>query len=129
MTRDDIFKKVRDVLVEALAVDEDEVTPEATLTGDLGAESIDMLDISFKLEQAFGFKIAQGELLPEGATQDPQLVQNGKITPKGLAALKERLPHADFSKFEKDPDVSKVLEIFTVDTLVRFVERKLAAGR
>jgi acyl carrier protein len=128
MTHDQIFEKVRGVLVDALAVDEEEVTPEATLTGDLGAESIDFLDIGFKLEQAFGFKIAQGELFPENVQQDPQFVQDGKVTPKGIAALKQRLPHADFSKLEKDPQVSRVGEIFTVEALVRFVERKLGGG-
>jgi acyl carrier protein len=128
MTHDEIYGKVRDVLVDALAVDEDEVTPTATLTGDLGAESIDFLDIVFKLEQAFKFKIGQGELFPENVQQDPQFVQDGKVTPKGIATLKARLPHADFSKLEKDPQVSKVGEIFTVEALVRFVERKLAAG-
>jgi acyl carrier protein len=127
MTHDEIFHKVRDVLVDALAVDEEEVTREATLTGDLGAESIDFLDIGFKLEQAFGFKIAQGELFPENVQQDPQFVQDGKITPRGIEALKQRLPHADFSALESDPQVSKVGEIFTVEALVRFVERKLAA--
>src|SRR5438067_482751 len=84
MTREDIFDKVRDVLVDALAVDEDEVKPTSTLTRDLGAESIDFLDIVFKLEQAFGFKIGQGELFPEGVTQDPDYVRDGKVTAKGI---------------------------------------------
>lgn len=125
MTREAIFDKVRTVLVDALAVDEDDVTPTATLTGDLGAESIDFLDIVFKLEQAFGFKIAQGELFPENVSQDPEYVRDGKVTPKGIATLKERLPHVDFSSFEKDPQIGKVGEIFTVDAIVKFVERKL----
>ena len=128
MTRDEIQEKVKEVLAEALAVDDDEVTPEATLTRDLGAESIDFLDIGFQLEQAFGFKIQQGELFPDNVTQDPEYVQDGKVTSKGLEALKVRLPHADFSKLEQDPSVSKVAEIFTVDALVNFVERKLAAS-
>ncbi len=128
MTRDEIFTKVQGVLVQALAVDDDEVTPDATLTGDLGAESIDFLDIVFRLEQAFGFKIAQGELFPENVQQDPQFVQDGKVTPKGIAALKARLPHADFTRLEKDPAVGNVGEIFTVEALVRFVERKLAGA-
>jgi acyl carrier protein len=127
MTRDEIFAKVRDVLVDALAVDEDEVTPQAVLTSDLGAESIDFLDIVFKLEQAFGFKIAQGELFPENVAQDPKYVKEGKITPEGLAALRARLPHADFSKLDKDPSLKSVATVFTVDTLVNFVERKLAS--
>lgn len=127
MTREDIFDKVRDVLVDALAVDEEDVKLDSTLTKDLGAESIDFLDIVFKLEQAFGFKIGQGELFPEGVTQDPEYVRDGKVTPKGIAALKERLPHVDFSRFEADPQIARVGEVFTVDAVVRFVERKLAA--
>lgn len=125
MTRDEIFEKVQETLVDALGVDDDEVTPDAVLTKDLGAESIDFLDIVFKLEQAFGFKIEQGELFPDNVAQDPEYVQGGKVTDKGIAALKEKLPHVDFSAFETDPQVSKVGDIFTVTTVVNFVERKL----
>ena len=125
MERSEIFEKIQEILVDALAVDEDEVTPEATLIGDLGAESIDILDISFKLEQEFGFKIAQGELFPEGVTQDPEYVQDGKVTDKGLATLKERVPHFNFEQLEQDPSVENVSKIFTVDALVRFCEQKL----
>jgi len=125
MTRDEIFEKVQETLVDALGVDDDEVTPGAVLTKDLGAESIDFLDIVFKLEQAFGFKIEQGELFPDNVAQDPEYVQGGKVTDKGIAALKEKLPHVDFAEFEKDPQVSKVGDIFTVNTVVNFVERKL----
>lgn len=127
MTRDDIFAKVKDILVDALSVDEDEVTPEATLRGDLGAESIDYLDIVFRLEQAFSIKIQQGELFPDSLAQNADFVQDGKVTSKGLAAIKERLPHVDLSRFEHDPQVSKISDIFTVDAIVRFVEAKLAA--
>ena len=125
MTHDEVFAKVRTVLVDALAVDEDEITPQATLLGDLGAESIDILDISFKLEKAFGFKIAQGEFFPEGVSQEGEFVKDGKVTPKGLEALKQRLPHVNFSSFEADPAIGKIAELFTVDTVVKFVERKL----
>jgi acyl carrier protein len=125
MTRDEIFQKVRDILMDELAVDEDEVSTTSSLVKDLGAESIDFLAIVFKLEQAFGFKIGQGELFPENVTQDPRYVRDGKVTPEGLAALQQRLPHADFSAFANDPQVGRVGEIFTVDTIVNFVERKL----
>lgn len=116
------------MLVEALAVDEEDVTPTASLRGDLGAESIDFLDIVFKLEQTFGFKIAQGELFPENVTQDPRFVQNGKVTPEGLAALKAKLPHVDFSAFENDPQVSKVANVFTVEALENFVAKKVGVA-
>ncbi len=125
MTSDEILSKVKGVLVDALAVDEGDVKPEASLTRDLGAESIDFLDIVFRLEQVFGFKVAQGELFPDNVQQDPRYVKDGKITPEGIAALRIRLPHADFAALEKDPQISKVGEIFTVEALVRFVEKKL----
>ena len=129
MQRDEIFEKVQGVLVEALAVDEDEVTDGASLFKDLGAESIDILDISFQIEKVFGIKIGQGELFPEGVAQDPQYVENGKVTDKGLAALRDRLPHFDFSELEASRQIEKVRDIFTVGALVNFVEQKLRARR
>ncbi|USN98947.1 MAG: acyl carrier protein [Phycisphaeraceae bacterium] len=128
MQRDEIFEKVKGVLVEALAVDDDEVTPDATIFNDLGAESIDMLDIGFQLEQAFGFKIEQGEMFPEGVTSDPEMVADGKVTDKGIAMLKERAPHIKVAALEADPRLEKVRDIFTVDALVTFVENKLNAA-
>jgi acyl carrier protein len=126
MTDNEIFEKLREVLVDALAVDDDEVTPEAVLTADLGAESIDFLDIVFKLEQEFGFKIAQGELFPENVAQDPEFVQDGLVTPAGIAMLKDKLPHADLTAFEADPQVAKIGEVFTVQTIMNFIKNKLA---
>ncbi len=125
MERDEIYAKITEVLEDALGVDDDEVTPEATLTSDLGAESIDFLDIVFRLEKAFDIKVAQGELFPENVAQNPDYVEDGKITDKGLAELKEKMPHADFAKLEADRDVENVGEVFTVDALVKFVELKL----
>ncbi len=126
MTRDEIFSKVRTILVDALAVDDDEVTPTAILTKDLGAESIDFLDIVFKLEQAFAIKIPQGDLFPDNVAQDPDYVKDGKVTTKGVATLKARMPHVNFAAWEKDPQITKVAELFTVDSLVSFVEARLA---
>ena len=125
MTRDEIFENVQEVLVDALGVDDDEVTPEARLTADLGAESIDFLDISFKLEQAFNFKIPQGEMFPENVAQDPNYVQDGKVTESGLAELAKKLPHFDFSEFGKNPELTEIGNVFTVDSLVNYVARKL----
>jgi acyl carrier protein len=128
MTRDDIFKKVQAALVDALGMDEDEVTMQASLTADLGAESIDFLDIVFRLEQAFGFKIGQGELFPENVAQNPEYVKDGKVTEKGLEMLRARMPHVNFGDFEKDPQLAKIGRVFTVEALVNFVEKKLAKG-
>ena len=89
MDREQIFEQVKTVMVDALGVDDDEVKQEATLMGDLGAESIDFLDIVFRLEKAFGIKIAREELFPaEALMNNPEFVSNGKLTAKGIAELK-----------------------------------------
>src|ERR671932_151314 len=104
-TQEEIYSKVSATLVEALNVDEEDVRPEATLQGDLGAESIDFLDIVFRLEREFGIKIPRGELFPESIFQgDPEFVQDGRVTDKGLAELRERMPFADLAQFEQDPE-------------------------
>jgi acyl carrier protein len=127
LSRDEIFNRVKDVLVEALGVDDDEVSETATLSGDLGAESIDYLDIVFRLERDFSIKIPRGELFPDDLLNNPEYVENGKLTAVGLAKLKEAMPHADLSGFADNPDVSRMPEFFTVGTIVNYVERKLAA--
>src|ERR671938_834365 len=113
-SQEEIYSKVSATLVEALNVDEDDVKPEATLQGDLGAESIDFLDIVFRLEREFGIKIPRGELFPESIFQgDPEFVQDGKITPKGLQELKARMPYADLTRFEQNPDFEGLRDLFT----------------
>jgi acyl carrier protein len=126
-TNDEIFEKVQATLVDALGVDEDDVTPGATLQGDLGAESIDFLDIVFRLERNFGIKIPRGELFPENLTADPEWVADGKLTTKGLSELRTRLPFADLAKLESDPSVEKIGDLYTVEMLVHYVQSKLAA--
>ena len=127
-TYDQIFEKVQATLVDALGVDEDEVTRDATLQGDLGAESIDFLDIVFRLERNFGIKIPRGELFPENLTADPEWIADGKLTSKGVEELKARLPFADISKIESDPAIDKIGDLYTVDMLVQYVQSKLAAA-
>ena len=132
MSRDEIYTKVQGVLVDALGVDEEDVKPTATLRGDLGAESIDFLDIVFRLEKAFTtdpakpFKIPRGEMFPEDLFSNAAYVQNGRVTPAGMVELKKRMPHMDFTDFEKDPDINKMQ--FTVETIVNYIEGKLKAA-
>ncbi len=125
MSYDDVLAKITEVLEDALGVDEDEVTPTATLGPDLGAESIDYLDIVFRLEKAFGIKIDQAEMMPNDVLNDPQYVQDGKITDKGIDELKAKMPHADLSAIEGSRDVEDFEKVFTVDTIVKFVQSKL----
>src|SRR2546421_9049752 len=125
-TQEEIYQKVSATLVDALNVEQDEITPTATLQGDLGAESIDFLDIVFRLEREFGIKIPRGELFPESIFQgDPEFVQNGRVTDKGLAELRERMPFADLSKFERNPELTGISDLFTVEMITRYVQGKL----
>src|SRR5215813_2971334 len=128
-THEQIYQKVTATLVESLNVEEDEVRPAATLQGDLGAESIDFLDIVFRLERAFGIKIPRGELFPESVFQgDPDFVRDGRVTDKGMAELRARMPYADLDGFDHDRRVGAVPELFTVALVTQYVTWKLGPG-
>ena len=127
VTKDEVFKKVQTALVDALGVDEEDVTPEATMVGDLGAESIDFLDIVFKLEKAFGIEIPRKELSPEDILTNAEYVKEGKVTPAGIAELKSRMPFVNFTKFEANPNVREFSNLMTVGDLCRYVESKVGA--
>lgn len=129
MNRDQIFGEVQEVLVDALGVDDDEVTAEATLMGDLGAESIDFLDIVFRLEKAFDMKIPREELFPaESLMNNPDFVKDGKLTETGLTELRNKMSYIEIGEFANDPDINKLGNLFTVGTIVSYVESKLKAA-
>ena len=120
---EETYKKVAEVLIDALGVEDDEVTPEATMIGDLGAESIDFLDIVFKLEQAFGISIDREELFPDDILTSSEYLQDGKVTAEGVAKLKERMPFANLDKFDENPVVQDFANLLTVQDLCRFGQR------
>jgi acyl carrier protein len=125
-TQDEVFQKVRATLVDALNVDEDEVSMSSRLRADLNAESIDFLDIVFRLEKQFNVKIPREELFPESIFQgDPKFVTDGKVNAAGLAELREKMPYADLSEFSKDPRLEKMEDLFTVELIVKYLQRKL----
>jgi acyl carrier protein len=127
MTKEAIYEKVSATLADSLNVDAEEIRPEATLQGDLGAESIDFLDIVFRLERGFGIKIPREELFPESIFQgDPEFVQNGMVTPKGLQELRERLPFADVEAYAQNPQYRKLGDLFTVEMITRYITDKMA---
>jgi len=124
-----IFGRVARVVMESLNVDENEVAPAASLQNDLGAESIDFLDIVFRLEREFGIKVPRGELFPESVFQgDPEFVSDGKVTDKGMAELRLRMPYADFRGLDNDRRLSSIPDLFTVDLVARYVAWKLSNG-
>jgi acyl carrier protein len=126
-TKDEVFEKVQAALVDALGVDDDEVTPEATMVGDLGAESIDFLDIVFRLEKAFEIEIPRSELFPEDILTNAEYVQDGRVTEAGIVELKKRMPFADLSQFEENPAVQEFSNSLTVKDLCGYVENKVGA--
>jgi len=127
-TREEISEKIKQALVDALGVDEDEVKPEATLVGDLGAESIDFLDIVFRLEKAFDIKIPRGELFPEDVLTNSQYIKEGKVTPDGLAELRKRMPFANLDGFAQNPVVQDFANLLTVGDMERFIEGKVSVS-
>lgn len=124
-TKEEVFEKVQAALVDALGVDDDEVTSEATLVGDLGAESIDFLDIVFRLEKSFDIEIPRSELFPEDVLTSTEYVEDGKVTEAGIEELKKRMPFADLSKFEENPVVQEFGNLLTVTDLCRYIESKV----
>ena len=124
-SKEEVYQNVQQILVDALALDDDEVTAEATLVGDLGAESIDFLDIVHRLEKQFNIEIDNSELFPEDILRSADYVQDGKVTAAGVEELKKRLPFVDFAKFESNPTVQAFAQLLTVQDLCRFIEHKL----
>src|SRR5216683_2853890 len=99
-THEEVYHRVSAAVAEALNVDVEEIKPISTLQGDLGAESIDFLDIVFRLEREFDIQIPQQELFPEAIFRDaPELVKDGRLTPEALEVLRTRMPLADFAQF------------------------------
>jgi acyl carrier protein len=128
-SQEEIYMRICATLVEALNVDDEAIQPTATLQGDLGAESIDFLDIVFRLEREFGIRIPRGELFPESIFQgDPEFVHDGRVTEKGLEELRARMPFADLSKIAQSREVSAISDLFTVDMIARYIQGKLGEG-
>jgi acyl carrier protein len=128
-SQEEIYSKVSTTLIEALNVNEEDIKPTATLQGDLGAESIDFLDIVFRLERTFGVRIPRGELFPESIFHgDPEFVQNGRVTQRGLEELGRQMPFADLSNFRKNPEINAIGDLFTVQMVTRYIEGKLKDG-
>ena len=122
----EIFSKIQETLAGALGVNRDEVRPEASLTRDLGAESIDFIDIIFRLEKAFAIKIPSGDLFPGNILNDDRFVKDGRVTSDGLRELRAKVPYLDADAFSRDPQISKLADCFTVQMVVQYVQDRLA---
>ena len=123
-----LINGVKKVLIAALGVDDDEIFMDARIKADLGAESIDYLDIRFRLEKEFGIKITGNDLfLAEIVNEhDVQLVEDRLVTEAGLEAISRRLPFADLSRFRIDPKIEYIEDFYTVGMLVRYLQDKFS---
>ena len=122
----EVYARVRKVLVQALGVDDEDIKLTSTLQGDLGAESIDFLDIAFRLEREFWIKIPRGELFSDLLSKDAsEILQGGCVTDLGLEMLRSHLPFADFRDLERDRRLKQINDVFTVGLLVSYVAWKL----
>jgi acyl carrier protein len=125
----EINARVTKALVQALGVEKEDIKPSATLQGDLGAESIDFLDIMFRLEREFRIKIHQDELFPELVLLgNSTIIDDGRLTDDGLAALHTHMPYADWSKLERDRRLNRIDDLFTVELVASYIRWKLAGS-
>jgi acyl carrier protein len=129
LATDEINARIAKALVQALGVDEEDIRPSATLQGDLGAESIDFLDIIFRLEREFAIKIHQDELFPELVLLGKStLIEDGRLTDHGLTVLHKHMPYADWRKLERDRQLDRIDDLFTVDLVTSYITWKLAGN-
>ncbi len=124
-TKDEVYEKIAVALTDALGVNAEDIKPDATLVVDLGAESIDFLDIVFRLEKAFDIKVSRNDLFPEDVLTDQNYVHDGCVTDVGMAELRKRLPFINLDDFAKKPVVQDFASVLTVADLCHFVESKM----
>jgi acyl carrier protein len=131
MDENAIYEKVKESVVEALGIDDDEVTPNALLFDDLGAESLDLLDIVFRLEKEFGIKIPRGGIQADALSAEGEnlteedLVVDGVLTPLGIEKLKTSMPELDPARITEGFRADDIATLFTVQTFVNITKNLL----
>jgi len=127
----EISEKVRMCIAQALGIDAEEVVPDAILFDDLGAESLDLLDIVFRLEKTFGIQIPRGgiqsSVLASEGVKEKDLVKDGILTPLGIARLLKEMPEINPDRIPEGFRAEDVATLFTVQTFVNLTKRNLAA--
>lgn len=128
LTDDQLFEVARDAMVLALAVEADDVTPQKTLVGDLGAESIDFLDITFRLEQCLPIKIPRDDIIEQAQDvfgEDTAVDAERCLTPLGAYLIKNRLAGIDASKVRPGMKIDEVAGMWTVQSWIELARRLL----
>lgn len=125
-----VFSKVAATMADALGCDVEEVKLDASLIDDLGAESIDFLDIVFRLERAFKVKIPRGKIVEEarGDLSEAEFDQGGVVSDAGLARLKSFLSEVPAERFKSPLKVADIPRLFTTETFCKMVIRQQRAA-
>ncbi|MGB3561896.1 MAG: acyl carrier protein [Thermoanaerobaculia bacterium] len=125
MDTSSIYPRVKVIVADVLAIDESEVEPDGSLINDYGGESIDFLDLVYRLEREFKVKIPRGQIEEEvrGALEDEAFAENGKLTEQGMAQLKEYLAEVPAERFKDGMSVAAIPTLFTVETFCKLVLR------
>lgn len=129
MSQEEIYKAVETAVADALGMPADEIGPDATLMDELGAESIDLLDILFRLQKSVGVKIQASDLgeYVQGGIPDEEFGDEREVvTPKGMEQLKKVMPQIDESELLGRLTADKVMSLFTVQNLADMVEGRVA---
>ncbi len=123
MNVDGVYPKVREIIADVLVIDEEEVALNSRLIADLGAESIDFLDLVFQLEKEFKIKIPRGQLEKNarGDLAEDEFEKGGTLTAAGLDALKSYLSEVPADQFKANMKVNEIPMLFTVETFCKLV--------
>lgn len=121
-----IYPKVAEIIADALACDEDEVTPQASLINDLGAESIDFLDFVFRLERTFKVKIPRGKIVEDarGSLSEQEFENGGVVSEAGLAQLRDYMDEVPADRFPASLKSADIAKLFTAETFCKTVIRQ-----
>jgi acyl carrier protein len=123
MNLETVYPKVQEIIADVLVIEEDEVSLKARLIADLGAESIDFLDLVFQLEKEFAIKIPRGQLEKNarGTLSEAEFEQGGVLTTEGLGALKSYLSEVPDAHFTANMKVNEIPMLFTVETFCKLI--------
>jgi acyl carrier protein len=126
----EILERLRALLVDVLAVPAERIQPGSTLVGDLGAESIDLLDLSFRIEEAFGITIEANELERAARRRAPDVEyeRDGFLTAAALVEIRAAAPELDPARLVPGLRRGDLPGLLTVQFFVRLIARKLASG-
>ena len=128
MNADPTLQKIQQILAQVLGVEPQRAVPEASLTDDLDAESIDFVDILFRIEQEFGLKIDRDALVAQSMFRDPNYFADGKLTEAGIAAFQQRYRFTTIEGLKPGQTGREVAAVLlTVRTLTDLVDNVRSA--